>query len=243
MLLPQHRTAVHAVICVAQHDLAEHVVAPGVHVVGVPGLARALHALPHRLHPAEILHLVTTLRYALVDAEPPDQLTTAELESPARGPGIPGAHRDPSVAGVVPDLYVPVAGSSLRSAARSAARRRRPHLRWWENPGVAVPRALLAALLLLGLVIAGPGLVRSVLGAVAGSGPAASVLPVGVDGGTGSGAPDGGAPAAGGTSVVRHVSTAVLHPAIQPAHTATDQAPETLQPDAPTGGHEGPTGP
>jgi len=106
LLLPQYRTAVHAVICVAQHDLVEHVVPPGVHVVGVSGLPTTLRVLPPRLSPAEVFHLVGALRGLLVDGGSPEQLTTAALaETPA-----------------TVQLFVPVDGGSLRAAARAAGR-------------------------------------------------------------------------------------------------------------------------
>jgi len=182
LLLPQHRTAVHAFICIAQHDLTEHVVAPGVHVVGVSGLARALQALPYRLHPAEVLHLNTVLRHWLVEAEAPEQLTTAELDAfvpEAR----PGAHREPGAdrltAGITAGaagFHVPPVGAGPRSAARSAARRQRPRSPWWHHPRVLVPRVLLVSLLLVGALVAGPGVVRA-LGSALGVVPAATSSP------------------------------------------------------------------
>jgi Nuclease-related domain len=202
LLLPQHRTAVHAFICIAQHDLAEHLVSPGVHVVGVTGLARSMRALPQRLHPAEVLHLNTVLRHTLVDTEAPEQLTTAELDNLPQPGDLPGAHREAVGLPIGPGLFVPMTGSSLRSAARSArstrsvrsARRQRARPPWWRTPRVLVPRALLAVLLLVIALIVGPGVIRSVVDSVGGT-PAPTVLPgpagSGMNSGTGNG-PMGG---------------------------------------------------
>jgi hypothetical protein len=179
LLLPQHRTAVHAFVCVAQHDLSEHVVSPGVHVVGVSELGRALRALPYRLHPAEIAHLYSLLARTLQDADAPGQLTTAELDPGAGGP--PGAHREGF--DLRPDtttLFVPLDSGDLRDAARSSTgrsgRSRRP--RRSRRPGGPLPelissrprilrpsrlvvaRVLLAALLAVAAVVIGPGLLR-----------------------------------------------------------------------------------
>ena len=196
LLLPQHRTAVHAVICIAQHDLPEHVVAPGVHVVGVSGVARALRALPYRLHPAEVLHLTTVLRHWLVESEAPQQLTTAAFDAFAL-PARPGAHREPGAehllaggAPVAAPLLVPLTGRGLRPAARSAGRaatrssgrRQRGRRPWWHNPRVLVPRVLLGSLLLLAALVAGPGVVRAV-GHAVGVLPAATASPVAPEGG------------------------------------------------------------
>jgi hypothetical protein len=160
LLLPQHRTAVHAVICVAQHDLAAHHVAPGVHVVGVTGLGRVLRALPPRLHPAEILQLHTQLRHTLTDAGPPEQLTTAEFDQ-ATGTVVPGCVLDVELAGPPEALFPPVARRSFRVVTRSAARRRRPARPRgrldWRLLGV---RLLLAALVATAAVVFGPGLLH-----------------------------------------------------------------------------------
>jgi Nuclease-related domain len=172
LLLPQHRTAVHAFICVAQHDLPEHVVSPGVHVLGVSELGRALRALPYRLHPAEIAHLQTLLARTLQDADAPAQLTTAELDPGSGGPA--GAHRDGSDPRPAATLFVPIAASDLRDAARSGAGR--GGRSWWRlsrarvlfdsRPAVLRPsrliaaRLLLAALLAVAAVVVGPGLLR-----------------------------------------------------------------------------------
>lgn len=192
LLPPQHRTAVHALICVAQHDLTEQLVPPGVHVVGVSGLAGALRALPQRLHPMQVRHVVAVLRDTLVDAGAPEQLTTAELDD---GPDLedrPGAHRElvDRYGSAASMLFVPVTGSALRSVARSAGRRQRDARPWWRTPRTVVARALLVALLLIGALLAGPGVVRSVAGAVGGT-PAATVLPTQAPSAPGPTAPGG----------------------------------------------------
>lgn len=163
LLLPQHRTAVHAVICVAQHELANHFVAPGVHVVGVSGLARLLRSLPRRLHPAEILQLHTQLRHTLSDVLPPEQLTTAELDLLPRNDRV-GCVLDVDLPGPGHGLFVPVDGRSLRSAARSAARRRRPPRGRPRIDGrLLAARLLLAVLVAVAAVVFGPTLLHNPL--------------------------------------------------------------------------------
>jgi len=219
LLLPQHRTAVHAFVVVAQHDLAEHVVAPGVHVVGVSGLPRALRALPYRLHPAEVLHLGTVLRQSLVDADAPEQLTTADLEALAEAP--PGAHRDPAAIpagpGGVPDLFVPVVAAGP-SPAGPAARRRRPRRAWWRDPRVLAPRLLLTLLLVVAGVLAGPPLLRSMTGGI-GDTPVSSVPIAPDDGGA---APHDGTGSAG---VVPPLWSGGPAP-VRPIPPATPRAPD-----------------
>lgn len=170
LLPPQHRTAVRAVICVSQHDLAEHVVGPGVHVTGVGELGRALRALPYRLNPAEVAHLATLLVRALVDGEAAEQLTTAELD-PAVSGSI-GAHRDGAEGTGTAPLFVPIMPGALREAARARSRRgirSRPtgRRRWPADSAgvrrmsrVTLARLVLAALLAITVVLAGPALVR-----------------------------------------------------------------------------------
>jgi hypothetical protein len=177
LLLPQHRTAVHAMICITQHDLPEQVVPPGVHVLGVSGLVRALRALPHRLHPAEVLHLNTVLRQTLVETEAPEQLTTAALDAVSSPGGSPGAHREPEpVAHETPSrLFVPAGGGSLCPAARSAARRQRPSRPWWRSSRVLIARVLLAVLLVAAGMVLGPGVVHTFSEVV--DSPAVTVLP------------------------------------------------------------------
>jgi hypothetical protein len=157
LLLPQHRTAVHAVICVAQHELAEHLVDPGVHVVGVSGLARLLRSLPRRLHPAEVLQLQTRLAQALAEAAPPEQLTTANFDFLSGGQGL----GDSGAASGSGCLFGPAAGRPPRSAARTAARRRRQPLPrrgpGWRALGV---RLLLVALVAVGAFVLAPDLLH-----------------------------------------------------------------------------------
>jgi hypothetical protein len=180
LLLPQHRTAVHAVICVAQ-DLTEHVVTPGVHVVGAPQLRTVLHALPHRLHPAEVAHLNHLIRHTLMDGEPPDQLTTADLDG-RPGTGWPsGRHREAVPVHPVADLFVPMEGKALRTAARGAARRRRLPGPRWHNHRIATARLLLAALIVVGVGLLGPGLIRAATEAHS-IGVGTTLLPAAVDG-------------------------------------------------------------
>jgi Nuclease-related domain len=228
LLQPQHRTAVHAVVCVAQHELAEQLVAPGVHVVGVSGLARALRALPPRLHPAEVLHLNTMLRATLLDGAAVEQLTTAELEDGALTVDVPGAHREPAAG--APRLFVPVTGSTLRTAPRTAARRQRPPRPWWRTPRVVVPRALLAVLLLTAAVLAGPGVVRA-LDQALNSTPAPTEIadpvqqvPTSPAGGRLAGTPTGDVPTAGHAASSRPVRSDVW---VEPAATTRERAGET----------------
>jgi Nuclease-related domain len=219
LLLPQHRTAVHAMVCVVQHELAEHLVSPGVHVVGVNELGRALRALPYRLHPSEVSHLYAVLSRILMGAEPPDQLTTAELDEPA-GSGQPvGAHREAIDPVALAPLFVPIAGRSLRDAARGAPRRRwwwwagrRPATpwgpaakwpagkvgaaatnRWWgrRNVRLMAARTLLALLVAIAALLLGPGLVH---GLTTDQRPEAPSLPVGPVVGSPTVAPGAGEP-------------------------------------------------
>lgn len=160
LLPPPHRTAVHALICVAQHDLAPHLVAPGVHVVGVTGLAGLLRSLPQRLQPAEIAQLHTQLRHTLVDSAPPEQLTTAEFDRLARPVWADGCVVDAGPPPVLPvghpQLFVPVTSRSVRSAARTTARRRRPAHRQGIDWRLLAARLVLAVLVALGVVVLGP---------------------------------------------------------------------------------------
>lgn len=156
LLRPQHRTAVHALVCVAQHDLPHQVVAPGVHVVGVTELGRALRNLPQRLYPAEVLQLHAFLREALAGSAPPEQLTTVEFDllPPAELPlwGLAG-----TVTGPGHDLFVQVAGRPARPVIRTAARRGRPSRPWrgldWRMVAV---RLVIAALVAIGVILLGP---------------------------------------------------------------------------------------
>ncbi|HEY6794294.1 MAG TPA: NERD domain-containing protein [Kineosporiaceae bacterium] len=237
LLLPQHRTAVHAFVCVLQHDLGEQIVAPGVHVVGVSGLARALRSLPHRLHPAEVLHLNTVLRQTLVEGEGPEQLTTAEFDTgqvsvPTGGAGHPGTgSREPDPQHLAP-------GAGRRSAARSAGRRQRARRPWWHSSRVLLPRLLLAVLLLGAGVALGPGVVRTFSDAVGGA-AVVTVLP--------SGAGDAGAPD-GDAGPIRTVvppmwsgGSAPVQP-IPPAVTAHEEPLGSLAP-VQRAGHTSPPGP
>jgi hypothetical protein len=167
LLPPPYRTAVRALICVAQHDLAPHLVAPGVHVVGVTGLAGLLRSLPPRLQPAEVVQLHTQLRHALVDSAPPEQLTTAEFDRLARPVWDGGCVVDAGPPQALPidrpQLFVPVVSRSLWSAARTAARRRRRARGGGIDWRLFGARLVLAALVALGVVVLGPELVpRSV---------------------------------------------------------------------------------
>ena len=227
LLLPQYRTAVHAVICVSQHDLVEHVVTPGVHVVGVAGLPSTLRLLPPRLSPAEVFHLVSALRVLLVDGASPEQLTTAALA------GTPATVQ----------LFVPVDGGSLRAAARAAgraahpagsgavgrpahptssaagrgapARRRAPRSRPGLRPGSLRLLAIVVALAVA--VLLGAGAVRSVIDA---SGRQRVPLPAPSAG------PTAASPSAGAWPVPRDVTDAV---------TASDDPAVTVAPPAAAG--------
>ncbi|MDQ1288139.1 MAG: hypothetical protein QG622_1704 [Actinomycetota bacterium] len=166
LLLPQHRTAVHAVICVAQHNLAHHVVNPGVHVVGITELAPVLRDLPHRLHPAEILQVHTLLRQLLGGPGSPEQLTTAALDrvpGPTPSAGSVGSAGSGSGHRPLDDVIVLPGGSERWTAqptAQRAAARRRSARRPRPARRSFTARMLLAVVVALGVVLLGPAMIH-----------------------------------------------------------------------------------
>ncbi len=86
LLDPVFRTTVSAFVCAVQHEVRPATVAPGVNVVGVRDVGRCVAALPRRLSPGQVAHVLDSLRGALVGPEVPDQLTTRALTVYGDGP-------------------------------------------------------------------------------------------------------------------------------------------------------------
>jgi len=84
LLAPRHRTAVRAVVCVADRDLPVTTAPDGTTVVGRDGLVAHLRGLAPRLHPADATGLAQHLGLHLGGTRGPDVLTTATLESDPR---------------------------------------------------------------------------------------------------------------------------------------------------------------
>jgi hypothetical protein len=152
LLLPQHRTSVHALITVAQHNLTHRVVDPGVHVVGITRLTDVLRGLPTRLHPAEVFLVHTRLGQILGGAQPPEQLTTAELG----GVPCPAAPADGHRPSPCPDGD----GQSRRATPEAAARACEP--RPWPRPGwrTFAVRMVAAVLVAIIAILLGPSAVH-----------------------------------------------------------------------------------
>lgn len=131
LLPPLHRTAVSAFVCAVQHDVRPATVAPGVNVVGVRDVARAVTALSPRLKPHEVEAVVATLHDALVGPRVPDQLTTRALTVYGDGPALPWPTRtedalfepapDAADTGAVEAVGVVGAGDAAGAAADPGA--------------------------------------------------------------------------------------------------------------------------
>jgi hypothetical protein len=113
LLAPGHRAAVHAVVCVAGHDLDPVAVCGGAVAVGEEQLAAYLTGLPERLAASDVQLVTGYLAAELSGATSPDLLTVDDVFRPAtvwdapgappvRPSSVPVADGAPGTAGVEP---------------------------------------------------------------------------------------------------------------------------------------------